>query len=424
MKNVLILLAVVLVAAGAYWKFRDKIHGKIEEVKDETKGAGADSVLPAIKQAVSSSPAQPKVQEKLALATSEFIRGLPNSMANPATEGGANRDVVLEVVAGSGTAGLPAQLRLTPNVWLDTSTIQFPAGLKPGATMLIHLQSIGAAGGNVAGSEHIVQCTAEPLPQPMEAGIRRENWRAIMAVSGPPSTSAVLTELWVTEFLRRVENNPQRVIYLVEGTFDSYQRAAKNAPHDTVTLEEAKNVKFHFAKNTQASSKAEEAEKMKKQGNRITLKIKLDSATTPKFVAQDFDWCIPVKDQFDYWNQQYGVKGKFHESLALAAWAETRNLGEQAESLYQKAHGEVTREAAIALGVPAQAIRIHLADEVHDQWFYEGGAGIRASNHRPVWRQAPAKYSHDIAAAPKRPCAIVQSKPDGSSVGDYYLLEE
>ena len=424
MKNILILLAVVLVAAGVYWKFRDQIHGKIDEVKKDEQGGATSSVVKAVKDVVPIAPVKPKVEEKLSLVSSEFIRGLPDSMANLPSEGGANRDMVVEFVAGEGTLGFPSRLRLTPNVWLDTSTIQFPGGIKAGTAMLVHLQSVGPAGGNVAASEYVVRCSAEPLPQPMEAGIRRDPWRAAIVATGSPASPALPRNYWITEFLQKNENNELQGVYLVEGTFSSYHRAAANAPHDYVILEEAKNAKFFFNRVSLGSGRAAEAEQIKKQGNRITLKLKVDASSSPKFMIQDIGWGIPVKEQFDYWSRVIADKGLLGNTLALAAWAEVRNVTDGARTMYEKAHGQVTRESALKMGAPIQAIRIHLSDAVDDQWFYGSVASVQDPNHHPVWRQAAAQYSHDFVAFPKRPCVIFQTNASGSLVGDYYLLQE
>lgn len=427
MKNLLILLAIVLVAAGAYWKFRDKIHGKIEDAKKaDPGGSTASNLVDAAKSVVPPASGQSKAGEKLPLVDAEFIRRLPDSLTGASISGTTKSDLVVEVTAAdeSSVVGLPAQIQLTRNVWLDTSGLALPGVAKEGTMVLVHLQSIIPSNANVSPPQYVVQCVGEPVPQPLEAGLRRERWRIATSPAGATlDPSEIVPYLWATEFVKRGERNELHGVFLVEGTFGGYQRASGNAPNEVVTLEEAKNVKFYFGRGSSWKGHAEQAERLKKEGNRVTLKMNINVDTTPKFTISEMHWSIPIKDQMEFWRQLIGEKKRFGQSLGLAAWAETRGLSDEARAAHEKARGEVVPEAVGQMGRPTRALRIHLSDEVDDQWFHERVGPVSEFNHHPIWK-GRQDTTLDFFAIPNPFCATFKTNPKGEATGDYYLLNQ
>jgi hypothetical protein len=425
MKNVLILVAVVLVAAGAYWKFRGSIHGKIEEVKKaEGTGTGSAGIVDAAKSVIPAATTATKTVENLPLATAEFIRGLPGSLTAAPT--GTKADVVIELtVADESGAGLPAQIQLSPNVSLDTSAIQMPAGAKDGTMVLVHLQSAGPAGGNVTAGQTVVQATAEPVPPSLESGIRGQNWRATVALPFPaPSQPKQMPYFWATEFARREANNELDGAVIVEGTFGSYSRASGNAQYEFVTLEEAKNIKFHFGRGSVWQAFAVEADKLKKKGHRVTFQMTVDVSQTPKYTNQDQHWCIPLKAQYEYWNGVVGGKKRFATTLALAAWAEERGLGDEAKAAYEMASTQLTRETLSDIGRPTQGIRIHLADQVDDLWSYGKVPVVSDPNHHPIFEGKPIEAGMNFQGAARPFWAALRTNPNAATTVSYQLMQK
>jgi hypothetical protein len=285
---------------------------------------------------------------------------------------------------------------------------------------------VNAVNANVSTPQYVVQGAAAPIPPALESGIRAQRWRStntlpVSSMTRPASGA----HLWATEFAERAENNLLQGVILVEGTFAKRRRASGNAKTEVVTLEETKDLEFHVPHNSSWIQYVVDAEKQKAKGHKVTLKMSIDTSLTPKYFVQQVQWGIPVKAKFVYWNQLFIGKKRLTQTLALAQWAELRGLHDEAEAMYETARQFVTRDSLNEIGRPVRAVRIHLADEADDHWFYEKVAAVSESSHNPIFDGKPSQYAEDFQGAASPFCAVLKTNPNGETTGGhYYLLQK
>ncbi len=419
MKKAIILVAVILAGLGLWFKFGGRVKEEIKAAKNEPdKGSPNTTLLDKGKNLVGgNTPAGS--DEKLPLATAEFIRQLPGSLA--AVAEGTKPDVVLEITGAEG-GQLPEQIQLAPNVWLNMSSLQLAGAAKPGARVLVHLQNAAPASADVSSPQHVVQGASEPVPKSLDDGIARGRWRSTLGMPDPIAMPGNQTPyLWATAFENRAERGDLHGVASVEGTFGQWTRAGGNSLHHTLTLEECRSVKFFFNKGSSWEATVVEAEKYKKAGNKVTLRMTIDLDTTPKYAAQNIAWGIPLKDKLEFWKQTISAKNNFIGTLAVAAWAEARDLDDEAKALYAKAHAEVTAETVGKFGKSTKGIRVHLQDAVQDHWFYEVRAPVSEAGHYVPWKDK--KIAEDFYGVPTAVCFMFHTNPRQESNGDYYVLK-
>jgi hypothetical protein len=415
-KNFLILLAVVLAGAGVYWKFRDKIHGKVEELQQKADGKGEGGGADLGKSVIPSATAAKGTESSLVDAA--FVGRLPDSL-NSQLSGGKKADIVIEVTEGEDGGGLPPSIRLSGNTSLETSSFQLPGGAKVGTLLLVHLLSSSISGADATNPQYVLQGTAEPAPASLQDSLRKQAWRVPLADAAPLPPNPTTSMMWVTEFAAKAKRGELEPTVTVEGTLGALRRQSGNQSMESVTCEETKDMAFFFSKGTQWHSNVQEAEQLKKQGHKVTVRMLVRSNDNPKFFAQEVTWRAPIKDKFEYWRQLFADRKMLRNMLALARWSEIRGLGEEARQAYEAAHSFVSRESISSMGKPRVSARVHLADETQDHRLYE--SKLPASQVSGLqWQQ---RSIEDEFCAPVSPTYLVfRSNARSESSGDYVII--
>jgi hypothetical protein len=226
--------------------------------------------------------------------------------------------------------------------------------------------------------------------------------------------------MWVTEFATQVKRGELPVSVNVEGTFGALQRASGNRNLESIMLEEAKEVRFFINKGTIAHNNVQEAEKFKKQGHRVTLKLLVRTNDNPKYVAQEVSWGAPVQDKFQHWRSHFVNRKLLRNAIALGRWAEIRGLETEAQEAYQLSQELVTRDGVSSMGRPRLSARLHLADEVQDHRVYTSTFPAHQTSGMQ-WRQLPVE---DEFYAPMRPAYVVlRTNARNESAGSCVLTD-
>jgi hypothetical protein len=168
------------------------------------------------------------------------------------------------------------------------------------------------------------------------------------------------------------------------------------------------------------NSTAQEAEKLKRQGHRVTLNMLVRTFDTPKYVAQEMVWRAPLKEKYDFWRGHFEERKQLRNALALTRWAEIRGLNDAAQDAIKLTQGMVSRDGVVSMGLPNAGARLHLADEVQDHRVFRTNAQAGQISGFPFLQWD----LQDEFVAPVRPAyLILRTNARNESTGDCVLLD-
>ncbi len=422
MKKVVVLVVIVVAGAILYFKFRDRIPADLSKIKEQLPGSSPPASPPTL------APTRPEEKRlaALPLMNAEFVAGLPDGSPAAGTADPTRTDLALELGSGerSLSPGAAGRVRLSDSLWLDTASLagHIQGSSSEHAFLLAHVRSVTAGAG---GAEQVAQAAAEPIPSGLRESLQKQTWRALPGFGLVSNPDPARRRWWITEFMSRLRElgGSGGAQVDIEGTFHTYERIRDKAYRGFVTFEETKSVKF-FVTNGTDEQPILAAEKLRKEGFPVTLRTIVIVGKSQHFALGPVEWNMPVRAQYDYW---HGVWSDQHAAdarywLALSAWANVRGLDPEAAAAFAQAGSSLSRsDAAEHLGRPSKMVRVHLADQVQDHWFYD--------SLMPVWGYANASWHgtglvEEFYAAPPPAYALVRTGPAGNLPGSLYPVSE